>query len=537
MGSLPHFERHRGEQSLINWIRDHAIETLRICACWESLHRQAAEFGLRIQLRGNGLIFKSGELHVKCSSIDRDFSKGELEKKLGPFAYYETSDVIARSLYQKPPLPGLQNRALYEAFQQNKQHQREQNQLIRQHIGLERQRRLQQEYKKLQLKLKLIKQLRTSRTAKRILIKMARRKYRSAANWIRSDIKKKQARIYKNQPASSRSWLDWLRDKAQSGSIDALSALRNRETRLILQMNSIAGVNNKQSKSEVSKHTTKHGTAIFTLGTATVRDTGRALYIQKSISDRSLLQAIELARTRYGNRLDIQGDTVFKQKILELVVQQNIPIQFSDREFEKRRVENLKVLKKGEQDERRRQNQRSYGYAGRHTRGGLGVSKLQRTGRRGDIQPNPLSYRREPPPQRKNRLRELSKLGLVQLATGFKMLLPSHVSRQLEQQQPRATHPLRWEISGAGVELAKRFIAEQRHQQSENGKPLQLLTKDLRKAVYLGVKPVGDGAVAMFEQGNTIFVGCVSGDFVEQSSLKAGDRVSIAIEIKRNIKR
>lgn len=530
------FEEHRGEQSLINWIREHAIETFRVCSDWEALHRQAAEFGLKIQQRGNGLVFKSGELHVKCSSVARDFSKGELEGRFGSYIYYDTSDVIARSLYQKPPLPGLESRTLYDVFQKNRQHQREQNQLVRQHIGLERQRRLQQEYKKLQLKIKLIKQLRASKTAKKMLVKLARRKYRLASNFIRSDIKRKQEYLYRNQPASTRSWLDWLRDKAQSGSEEALSVLRKRETRLITQMNSITGLNNRQMKSEVSKHVTKHGTAIYTLGTATVRDTGDTLYVQKSISAQSLRKALELARTRYGNRLDIQGDTAFKTKVLQLVVQQKIPIQFSDTELEKRREEHLKILKQGEQDERRRQNQRSHGYAGGYARRGFGISKLPGTRSRGHQEPNALSYRSEPPPQRKNRLRELSKLGLVQLTAGFKMLLPSHVSRELEQQQSRTTHALRWEISGAGIALSNKFIAQKKL--FLLGKRYRLLKEGTHNLCFMGIEPFDGKKLALFEKSGDLYIAEYSSSMANVNLPKKGEFVSLEVVMRsREIRR
>lgn len=55
---------------------------------WQELHQKLAEEGIAIKLHGNGLIFQSlgkEQYSVKASTVDRSFSKANLEKRLGKF--------------------------------------------------------------------------------------------------------------------------------------------------------------------------------------------------------------------------------------------------------------------------------------------------------------------------------------------------------------------------------------------------------------------------------------------------------------------
>lgn len=62
------------------------LERLVQAGTWAELHARAEEYGVRVQLRSNGLIFigRSGS-SVRASSVARDLSKVQLERRLGVF--------------------------------------------------------------------------------------------------------------------------------------------------------------------------------------------------------------------------------------------------------------------------------------------------------------------------------------------------------------------------------------------------------------------------------------------------------------------
>lgn len=83
-------EAHTWEQSFDTYVRERRDELLKAkdqALGWQDLHKAFSKFDLELRLRGNGLVIanKRGKEAMKASALDRSFSKGELEKKFGPF--------------------------------------------------------------------------------------------------------------------------------------------------------------------------------------------------------------------------------------------------------------------------------------------------------------------------------------------------------------------------------------------------------------------------------------------------------------------
>lgn len=71
----------------------------------------------------------------------------------------------------------------------------------------------------------------------------------------------------------------------------------------------------------------------------------------------------------------------------------------------------------------------------------------------------------QPPPESKNRLRDLSQLGMVQFSNRSDVLLPSHVPGHLEHQRTQSDDGLRRNVSRPGAvnfisDAADKYIAE-----------------------------------------------------------------------------
>lgn len=68
-------ERAGDVDSLTGWIQRTCLADLKDARDWKTFGAVLAKHGLTLKARGNGLVFASGELHVKASSIDRSLSK------------------------------------------------------------------------------------------------------------------------------------------------------------------------------------------------------------------------------------------------------------------------------------------------------------------------------------------------------------------------------------------------------------------------------------------------------------------------------
>ena len=138
-------EAHRGEQSFCHFMRQN-LEALKKAQSWQEFHALLKEYGVELQRRGNGFIFKSGDgVCVKASTIDRSFSKSALEKRFGVFEAPKDGGGLEKKTYQKEPL-GFQvdTRALYARYQRDKQEARERKAQELKRLAQEQKQRIQQ---------------------------------------------------------------------------------------------------------------------------------------------------------------------------------------------------------------------------------------------------------------------------------------------------------------------------------------------------------------------------------------------------------
>jgi MobA/VirD2-like, nuclease domain/TraI-like middle domain len=123
----PDSERLGGVESLIGFIQRECAESLRAARSWSELHQAAARRGLRVRLRGNGLVLVTGDgLAAKGSRVARDLSKAALERRLGAFEFAATDLQPARSGYERRLLVRDERSSrLYERYRQEREATRE----------------------------------------------------------------------------------------------------------------------------------------------------------------------------------------------------------------------------------------------------------------------------------------------------------------------------------------------------------------------------------------------------------------------------
>lgn len=94
-------EQASGEKSAQRIAQERGHDIIKSAASWTELHQKLAEKGLRFEQKGSGAIVFVGDIAVKASSVDRNFSMGKLCKRLGDFVPAEAAPPVKKI----PPEP------------------------------------------------------------------------------------------------------------------------------------------------------------------------------------------------------------------------------------------------------------------------------------------------------------------------------------------------------------------------------------------------------------------------------------------------
>ena len=90
------FENYTGEKSAQRIAQQRGRKIIEEAKSWEELHKGLKEVGLRFEKKGSGGIVFVGDMAVKASSIDRQFSMGKLCKRLGEFKAGDYSEPMPK---------------------------------------------------------------------------------------------------------------------------------------------------------------------------------------------------------------------------------------------------------------------------------------------------------------------------------------------------------------------------------------------------------------------------------------------------------
>jgi hypothetical protein len=273
----------------------------------------------------------------------------------------------------------------------------------------------------------------------------------------------------------------------------------------------------------------KKGTVLFQAGATAIRDDGASLQVSKEADLGGIHLALRIAERRYGHRLTVNGSPEFKARVVASAAAQRLQVTFVDKDLERRHQALLTLrngMPNGRKDGIRncwrkrwrwvsseapgeiqedledRKAQTQVPLASneevplQETRAEVGAVAQTNTLSELSVLPPmpPLSgplpigdqalqpadepaepptegsptleaIAGEPPAFRKNRLRDLSELGVVLLEGSGPVLLPGDVPRDVEQSPTEGAAALRRPVSRRGVivgggEAAAKYIAE-----------------------------------------------------------------------------
>ncbi|SDG75579.1 TraI/MobA(P) family conjugative relaxase [Janthinobacterium sp. YR213] len=559
-------ERHAGIESLLGLVRRACHAQMRDAASWQELHGVLLAHGLALRERGNGLVILADDgTAVKASSVHRDCSRARLEARLGPFTPGPagTGGHPSQAGQIRQPLRlRVATAALYALYQEQQQDAVQVRAGALPGARAQHQRLIAEAKRRGRLKRAAIRMLACGPFAKRIL-------YAAAAKTLMADIERinsgylAERRVIRSQHGRL-AWADWLRSRAGAGDAQALAALRARGGQPGLAGNTLAGsapaseAGGAQAPNGLRQDSvTKHGTLIYCAGATTIRDDGHKLKITRGATQAGLLLALDMAVSRYGRCLHVDGSTAFQDQVIQAAAAAHLAVTFDDAVLERRRQDLLRAVgTKEKQDEQTRQSRRGgqpgEGAARRAAGAGAGVAGARaattagRAGagqRRGShSQSDPGGVGGHPPPAARHRLRKLSQLGMVRIGSGTEVLLPRDVPGHMEQQGAAADQRVRRHVPGRGGVADKRdtgsaavdaFLLEQEQTRPRLSDIPKFERYDCVKgpAVFAGLREAGGQVLALLERGAATMVLPVSGAAARRlRQLAPGDAVTVTLD-------
>jgi Relaxase/Mobilisation nuclease domain. len=337
-----------GQQSLLTYMREECLGSLKQADSWQSFHHELARFGLAIKLQNNGVNFvtSSGDW-VKGSGVDRSFSKAQLEKRFGKFQNRPASmqSIVPKKQYSRRPL-GKPNplreeyEAMYAAQQAAVKHRlaaysdahQQKVQALRAQIDLDRLR---------------ARRIHATRSAKRRLYAAINQKRTTIVKRLREEAKRERKEIY---TAAPKNWLSWLQEQAAALRPEAIEALRSRAYSKAVKTgaavsgeqgapdNTVADTVSQKLKVD---NVTKRGTVIFAVGDDALRDDGDSLRLSRHASMETAITMLRIAKKRFGDTLHVTGDRAFRENMVAAAVEGKVYVKFADPTMEKMRKQLL----------------------------------------------------------------------------------------------------------------------------------------------------------------------------------------------------
>jgi hypothetical protein len=356
-------EHAAGMESLLGWIRRECLEDLRGAGNWQALHQALGSNGLVLRELGNGFIVSDQEGRaVKASSIAPDLSKAQLQKRLGPFEsegkqqVQGTRGVRTIRTYELRPMAakgqGEEGQGatdeLYQRYQAEQDRNRQARNQIRQALRQQKQDQLSRAREKARARRGLIRGLDCGSLSRRVLYHQAGAGLKEDMQAIHGQHREQQKSLL--APAKPLAWFDWLVARAAVNDREALAALRRRRHRAQRKANCLLGARQGRGGAEMGTAgledgsggfpgipgmkidgVTKHGTIIYCEGKSAIRDSGERLEVSEGIKQEGLEIALAIAMKRFGREIVIEGDAVFRDRVLHTASALKLDVAFTDR--------------------------------------------------------------------------------------------------------------------------------------------------------------------------------------------------------------
>lgn len=480
-------EQHAAVESLLGWIRRECAAQIREARTWAQLHQALDEHGLQLRVRGNGFVISSEDgIAVKASSVAREFSKENLESRLGAFqpAPHPPPGRQPGKRYRKQPTGTNADTTVLFARYKSAQHLAMATRADEWRKAAARKQRLIEAAKRTgRLKRSAIKLVRASRSGKKLMYATTSKALREEIAAVNRQYLKERQQIHEKYRRLA--WADWLRQEAHAGDQEALQALRARKMASATYGDTLRGAGAQQKPFAGARHdsVTKKGTLIYRFGASVVRDDGARLDVARGASDAELEAALRLAMARYGSRISVTGSDQFKEHIARAAAAAHLSVSFDDDALERRRQQLAQSTTRKEHHHgndthhpagagRRPDRGRHGSRAAAASRAAEGATAEPSAGEQQQhsygTQPHAGNPGATPPAAARHHLRGLSELGVVHVPERTEMLLPGDVPDHVGKPGTEPAHGVRRHLHWPG----RRAAHVKRTGQAAGGKPL-----------------------------------------------------------------
>lgn len=343
-------EHQTGIESLLGWIKRECKERMRGAQSWDELHALMLEHGLRLHPHANGLVITAADgTTVKASSVGREFSKPQLEQRLGLFKAGPDHETIepARRYEKKPLASSVDTTELYARYRADQAEAAERKVREWEQARARKERRIDAAKRAVNLKRAALKLVSMPRPAKKLMYAALSRARSEEIAAIKLMYRRERQAIDQRQRRCQ--WADWLRREAGTGDLEALAALRERRQGGAQMGNTVTGDTRSPWPARPSGHdsVTRKGTIIYHVGGSAIRDDGDRLQVSLGADQAAMLSALQMATARYGERIAVNGSDAFREGILMAAVAADLRITFVDAELEQRRLHLLRASTTG----------------------------------------------------------------------------------------------------------------------------------------------------------------------------------------------
>jgi len=247
-GRAMDMEAHSGIESLLGWIKRECLSEIKSANSWEQLHQVMQDNGLELRVRANGVVFESQKTgtQVKASSVSRDLSKSQLEKRFGAFEVpkekiiepvnsqqtHSTKPVTStrvqpKKQYEKKPIRfRVDTTALYARYQNDQKRRTQVQKTTLEQLRQDKAKRIAQAKHSASVRRGLIKLMGGGGLAKKILYAQASSALMGNIGQINTEYRQACQALYQDNHRAT--WADWLKQQAIKGDSEALTALRSK---------------------------------------------------------------------------------------------------------------------------------------------------------------------------------------------------------------------------------------------------------------------------------------------------------------------
>lgn len=319
-----------------SWVQEKLSEKIDLLlkdekTTFDNIQEQLAEYDLEFRERRKGFVIssKSDKLFCKASSIHRELSKQQLEKRFGTLELKEDIEVKnkqndkienTQEVKKFNKFEGMQPNALWEKYQK-----------------IERDKQL-----KLNEELKHIKLMRNEFKNSIPSMKFNSQTFKHIKNQ-RMIFKNRTTEIYKQYKKVS--YRNFLTNEALSGNEEAIRLLRRRKVNINENENTLSSKFDKPKIFKNIDYITKDGFNVYKYNENKIIDKAdllKVLYSKKD-SKEVLLDSLIMSIDRFGTTLNITGNDKFKKDILDVVNEYNLDVKFIDKKMEKINMANKEL--------------------------------------------------------------------------------------------------------------------------------------------------------------------------------------------------